>query len=154
SPVPPAPSPVAGGGAGGVVAAPARPVPAGPPGTEPVSGGTTTAPDQPAPTESPSATPLPSPSPSPAPPVVPPLSYGAEASANSLAGTRTYSCAPCSGGRKVGQIGYGTGALTFNKVNAVNAGTVTVTIAYVNGDLTRRRAQLSVDGGTPVWFSF
>jgi hypothetical protein len=81
-------------------------------------------------------------------------SYEAESSRNTLPGTTVYTCAPCSGGKKVGYVGVDGGYLQFNRVNAVKAGTVTMTIAYVNGDPTSRRAQISVDGGSPVWLTF
>jgi hypothetical protein len=96
----------------------------------------------------------PTPTPSPTPPLVRVVSYEAESSRNTLPGTRVYACAPCSGGKKVGYVGDGAGYLQFNRVNAVQAGTVTLGIAYVNGDPTSRRAQLSVDGGSPVWLTF
>jgi hypothetical protein len=81
------------------------------------------------------------------------VSYEAESPRNTLTGTRTFTCIPCSGGRKVGDVGEGT-ALVFNEVNVACTGTVTVTIAYVNGDPTARRAQLSADGGAAQWLTF
>jgi hypothetical protein len=81
------------------------------------------------------------------------VSYEAESSRNTLTGTRTFTCSPCPGGRKVGDVGDGT-ALVFNTVNVAEAGTVTLTIAYVNGDAAARRAQLSVDGGSAQWLMF
>jgi hypothetical protein len=81
------------------------------------------------------------------------VSYDAESSRNTLTGTRTVTCTPCSGGEKVGDVGDAT-VLAFNKVNVAEAGTVTLTIAYVNGDATARRAQLSVEGGSALWLTF
>ncbi len=81
------------------------------------------------------------------------VSYEAESTRNTLTGTRTFTCVPCSGGKKVGYVGDGT-VLAFNKVNALSAGTVALTFAYVNGDPTARRAQLSVNGGAAQWLTF
>jgi len=81
------------------------------------------------------------------------VSYEAESSRNTLTGTRTFTCTPCSDGEKVGDVGDGT-VLVFNKVNVAEAGTVTLTIAYLNGDAAARRAQLSVDGGSALWLTF
>jgi hypothetical protein len=112
---------------------------------------------QPSPTPDPvpiTTPPAPNPSfTSPTPPVSRVVSYEAESSRNTLTGTRTFTCLPCSGGRKVGDVGDGT-ALVFNKVNVTGTGTVTVTIAYLNGDPTERRAQLSVNGGAAQWLTF
>jgi Alpha-galactosidase, CBM13 domain len=90
------------------------------------------------------------PPPPPAPPVV--TSYEAESSANSLAGTRTFTCDGCSGGKKVGDIGRGMGTLQFNGITATS-GPINVTLVYVNGENTRT-AQLSVDGAAPISLSF
>jgi Carbohydrate binding module (family 6) len=79
-------------------------------------------------------------------------SYEAESAANDLTGTRTYACAGCSGGLKVGNIGRGMGTLRFNGVDATS-GPIGVTLAYVNGEGTRT-ALLSVDGAAPVSLSF
>jgi hypothetical protein len=90
------------------------------------------------------------PPPPPAPPVV--TSYEAESSANSLSGTRTFTCDGCSGGKKVGDIGRGMGTLQFNGITATS-GPISVTLVYVNGENTRT-AQLSVDGAAPISLSF
>jgi Alpha-galactosidase, CBM13 domain len=89
--------------------------------------------------------------PSPAPP--PATSYEAEASVNTLAGATVVSCSGCSGGKKVGHVGHGTGTLRFNQVISATTANRTVTISYVNGDPTRT-ATLSVDGGAPITIDF
>jgi hypothetical protein len=106
-------------------------------------------------TPPPGATPSPTAgAPTPTPSAIPPVvSYEAESSRNTLTGTRTYICPPCLGGKKVGDVGDGT-VLAFNKVNIAQAGTVTLTIAYVNGDVAARHAQLSVGGGSAQWLTF
>ena len=73
-------------------------------------------------------------------------------SANSLAGTKTFTCDGCSGGKKVGDIGRGMGTLQFNGITATS-GPINVTLVYVNGENTRT-AQLSVDGGAAISLSF
>jgi hypothetical protein len=97
----------------------------------------------------------PTPSPSPAPPAPPPgpVSFEAESTANSLIGTHTFSCAPCSGGKKVGYVGKGN-VLSFNNVSWGNGGSVLLVLSYVNGDPTSRSAYVSVNGGTAAKFYF
>jgi hypothetical protein len=89
--------------------------------------------------------------PSPAPP--PATSYEAESSVNTLAGTTVVGCSGCSGGKKVGHIGHGTGTLRFNQVISATTANRTVTISYLNGDPTRT-ATLSVNGGAPITIDF
>jgi Alpha-galactosidase, CBM13 domain len=102
--------------------------------------------------------PAPRPAPSKAAPPAPPppptviTSYEAESSANSLAGTKTFTCDGCSGGKKVGNIGRGMGTLQFNGIDATS-GPISVTLVYVNGEGTRT-AQLSVNGGAPTSLNF
>jgi hypothetical protein len=122
-------------------------------------------PAQPAPLPAPAANPgdpppgppSPTPAPSPAASATPSpvtLSYEAEAGGNTLTGTRLFSCGGCSGGRKVGYIGGGTGTLQFNGVTAASTGTAKLTIFFVNGDPGPRTCQLSVDGGASITISF
>jgi hypothetical protein len=100
------------------------------------------------------APPPPAPSPSPQPvPAPKPVSYEAESSANTMPGTRTFTCSGCSGGKKVGYVGKGMGTLQFNGITPATAGTVQLVIAYVNGDASRT-AQLSVNGGPPLTLTF
>ena len=80
------------------------------------------------------------------------VSYEAEAPANTLAGSaQVYSCGACSGGHKVGYLGY-SGAVTFTAVTVPTAGTYPVMVAYLDG--TGRQATVSVDGGVPRTLSF
>ncbi len=99
------------------------------------------------------------PKPSPTPPrtTAPPQpvarSYEAESPANTLAGgAQPASCPFCSGGWKVGWVGYG-GTLQWNGVQSTATGQVNLTIWYVNGDATRW-ALVSIDGGNGFWVSF
>jgi hypothetical protein len=81
-------------------------------------------------------------------------SYEAEAPTNTLSGGAVVqSCATCSGGSKVGNVGEG-GTLTFTSVTAPVTGTYNVTIAYCDGSATGRPATVSVNGGTPTDLSF
>ncbi|WP_063774206.1 glycosyl hydrolase family 8 [Streptacidiphilus rugosus] len=92
----------------------------------------------------------PSSSPSASPTQTPAL-YEAEASANTLAGgAKAVACASgCSGGSRVGYIGYSTsatGTLTINGVKAVAAGSYPLAISFVNGATSARTATVTVDG--------
>jgi hypothetical protein len=83
-----------------------------------------------------------------------PISYEAEAAANTLAGAaKAADCANCSGGQKVGFVGNG-GTLTFNGVTAATAGTYRVTVAYLDGSTTGRHATVSVNGAAPQTLTF
>jgi Alpha-galactosidase, CBM13 domain len=140
----------------GPAAAPAVP-PADPP--APPAAPPFAAPPPPAPAPDPAPghptpSPSPSPTPSPAPPPPSTVSYEAEASSNSMPGTKVMSCSGCSGGRKVGDIGKGMGWLRFNGVSTASGGTVMIVIGYVNGGSTVRTAQLSINGGAPITLSF
>jgi hypothetical protein len=97
--------------------------------------------------------PTPSPSPSPPAPVPGPVSYEAESATNSLIGTHTFTCAPCSGGKKVGYVGKGN-VLEFNNVTWGDGGSVLLVLSYVNGDTTSRTAYVAVNGGTAAKFTF
>jgi hypothetical protein len=109
---------------------------------------------QPQPVPAPTTTrPTPSPSPSPPAPVPGPVSFEAESSTNSLIGTRTMTCAPCSGGKKIGYVGKGN-VLEFNNVSWGNGGSVLLVLSYVNGDTTSRTAYVGVNGGTSAKFTF
>jgi hypothetical protein len=128
--------------------APVAPAPQNPPPPQPV----------PVPVPQPTtATPAPTtPSPSPAPPPGP-VSFEAESSANSFIGPQITSgtCTPCSGGKKVRFVGNGN-TLQFNNVSWGNATSMKalLVLSYINGDATSRTATVSVDGGTPVKFTF
>ncbi len=98
----------------------------------------------------------PSPSPVPPPPPAPgpkPVSYEAESGTNAMPGARVIGCSGCSGGKKVGYVGRGSGSLQFNGISAATAQTAQVVISYVNGDPSRT-AQLSVNGGPPLTLTF
>ena len=78
--------------------------------------------------------------------------YEAEAPANTIAGSaQVYSCGTCSGGQKVGYLGY-TGTVTFTGVTVPTAGTYPVTVAYLDG--TGRQATVSVNGAAPRNLTF
>jgi hypothetical protein len=107
----------------------------------------------PPPSVPPSIPPPDSTPPSPAP--APPVGYEAESTVNSFTSTaRVVTCAPCSGGKKVGRLGRDAGTLRFNEVRAGTDGKVEITITYVNGDKVARSADLSVDGADPVAVTF
>ena len=73
------------------------------------------------------------------------INYEAEASVNTVAGGASINdCGPCSGGKKVGNLG-GTGNLTFPNVWAPKDGTYLMTVSYVDGD-SGRTAQVTVNG--------
>lgn len=97
--------------------------------------------------------PPPPPSAPPAPGPSPATSYEAESPVNTLAGATVVSCSGCSGGKKVGHVGHGTGTLRFNQVTVASTANRTVTISYVNGDPSQT-ATLSVNGGAPITIDF
>jgi hypothetical protein len=70
-----------------------------------------------------------------------------------MPGAKVIGCPGCSGGRKVGYVGRGSGSLQFNQVGADTTRSTQIVIAYVNGDPSRT-AQLSVNGGAPVTLTF
>lgn len=79
-------------------------------------------------------------------------SYEAEAPGNTLAGSAVVaSCSGCSGGAKVGCVGYG-GTLTVRGIDGGSGGTAHVTVHYTSAE--NRDAQLSVNGGAPATVSF
>ncbi len=81
-----------------------------------------------------------------------PTSYEAEAATNTLAnGAQIMPCGGCSGGQKVGDVGY-KGTLQFNNISAPFSGNYTLTIYYCSGE--QRNASVSVNGGTAVVLTF
>ncbi|WP_394840948.1 RICIN domain-containing protein [Pendulispora brunnea] len=79
--------------------------------------------------------------------------YEAESSANTLGGSAVLSgCVGCSGGQKIGYLGYG-GTLQFNGVEASAAGTYVLTVDYTVGD-SGRSIQVSINGGAPMDLPF
>jgi len=82
------------------------------------------------------------------------ISYEAEAATNTIGGSATvYNCSVCSGGKKVGYLGGGSGTLQFNNVTEASAGIYTLTIYYLDGD-AGRPLYLSFNGGTGVLIDF
>ena len=82
--------------------------------------------------------------------------YEAEATANTKTGSAANAtCANCSGGTKVGNVGNGAAnTLRFNNIAAGATGTKVVDIAYTNGGSTARTARLQVNGQPPTTVSF
>jgi hypothetical protein len=123
--------------------------PPAPPATQPQPTPSPTPPPAPLPIRA--TTPARTPSPSAAP--WPATAYEAEAAANTLTGSRVRGCTDCSGARKVGDVGRGTGRLRFNGVVARSGGRTAVTISYLNGESVRI-SQVSVNGAAPVTVRF
>ncbi|MEK5645618.1 hypothetical protein BK138_30125 [Paenibacillus rhizosphaerae] len=97
---------------------------------------------------------LPDPPVTPGTPTSGAVTYEAEAPGNTLGGSAVVaSCATCSGGSKVGYLGNGSGTLRFNGITAPSAGDYTLTIHYLNGEVSRS-AVLSVNGGAGASLSF
>jgi hypothetical protein len=90
--------------------------------------------------------------------------YEAESSANTLGGSAgVVSCATCSGGYDVHDIGNGgggNGTLQFNTISVSTAGNHQIVISYINGDGSvwgigsSRTASMSINGTSPVTVSF
>lgn len=107
---------------------------------------------------SPTATPVPTrvpvvPTATATPTPLPPISYEAESSANTLGGRAViYTCAPCSGGKKVGNLGL-SGTLLFNGLRAAKTAAYKITLYFVNarGD---RTADISINGGPALAYTF
>ncbi len=74
-------------------------------------------------------------------------SYEAESWSNTLNGAARGGCSSCSGGQKVGWIGYGN-SLQFNNVWVPSSGSYQLTIYYATGET--RNASLSLNGGGPI----
>ncbi|MFI6844199.1 ricin-type beta-trefoil lectin domain protein [Kitasatospora sp. NBC_00085] len=82
--------------------------------------------------------------------------YEAEATANTKGGSAaSATCANCSGGTKVGNVGNGAAnTLRFNNVTADATGTKVIDIAYTNGTNAARTAVLQVNGQQATTVSF
>ncbi len=79
-------------------------------------------------------------------------SYEAESWANSLNnGAARSDCGACSGGQKVGWVGYNA-TLQFNNISVANAGTYHLTIYYASGET--RYAQVSINSQWPSYQTF
>ncbi|MGN0506934.1 MAG: glycoside hydrolase family 97 catalytic domain-containing protein [Lachnospiraceae bacterium] len=75
------------------------------------------------------------------------ICYEAEAAENTLKGAAvTQSSAFCSGGRKVGYIGYSGNTLTFNNITVEKDGTYKLLLYYCSGET--RKVILTVNGDT------
>jgi uncharacterized protein YkwD len=78
--------------------------------------------------------------------------YEAEAAGNRLTGiAQRATCRPCSGGQRVGWIGF-ENRLTFHGVMAARSGSVTVHVSYSSPD--ERQARLRLNEGGNVLLSF
>ncbi|WP_413230276.1 ricin-type beta-trefoil lectin domain protein [Kitasatospora herbaricolor] len=82
--------------------------------------------------------------------------YEAESTANTKGGSAVNAtCANCSGGTKVGNVGNGAAnTLRFNNVTADATGTKVIDIAYTNGADAARTAVLQVNGQQATTVSF
>ncbi|MER7245173.1 CBM35 domain-containing protein [Kribbella sp. NPDC000426] len=82
-----------------------------------------------------------------------PVRYEAEASSSTLTGDASVSgCSLCSGGSKIGNIGYGS-TVTLNNITVPTTGTYLVKIAYTDGD-TSRQSMLTVNGADTYWANY
>jgi hypothetical protein len=82
-----------------------------------------------------------------------PVRYEAEASSSTLTGDASVSgCSLCSGGSKIGNIGYGS-TVTLNNITVPATGTYLVKIAYTDGD-TSRQSMLTVNGADTYWVNY
>jgi hypothetical protein len=82
-----------------------------------------------------------------------PVRYEAEASSSTLTGDASVSgCSLCSGGSKIGNIGYGS-TVTLNNLTVPATGTYLVKIAYTDGD-TSRQSMLTVNGTDTYWANY
>lgn len=80
-------------------------------------------------------------------------SYEAEAAVNTLSGSAAVAdAAGCSGGKKVGYIGNGSGTLQFNQINSDQNGPFVLKLYYLTAE--DREAQLSVNGEAAFRVSF
>ncbi|HZX07746.1 fibronectin type III domain-containing protein [Kribbella sp.] len=82
-----------------------------------------------------------------------PVRYEAEAPTSTLTGSASVNgCSLCSGGAKVGNIGYGS-TVTLNGITVPKTGTYLVKIAYTDGD-TSRQSMLTVNGTDTYWANY
>ncbi|MFD7158004.1 fibronectin type III domain-containing protein [Kribbella sp. NPDC059898] len=82
-----------------------------------------------------------------------PVRYEAEAPTSTRTGDASVSgCTLCSGGAKIGNIGYGS-TVTLNGVTVPKTGTYLVKIAYTDGD-TSRQSMLTVNGSDNYWVNY
>ncbi|MGZ0147097.1 fibronectin type III domain-containing protein [Kribbella sp. WER1] len=82
-----------------------------------------------------------------------PVRYEAEAPTSTRTGDASVSgCTLCSGGAKIGNIGYGS-TVTLNGITVPKTGTYLVKIAYTDGD-TSRQSMLTVNGADNYWVNY
>ncbi|WP_427895322.1 fibronectin type III domain-containing protein [Kribbella sp. GL6] len=82
-----------------------------------------------------------------------PVRYEAEAPTSTRTGDASVSgCSLCSGGAKIGNIGYGS-TVTLNGITVPKTGTYLVKIAYTDGD-TSRQSMLTVNGSDSYWVNY
>ncbi|MGW7682795.1 fibronectin type III domain-containing protein [Kribbella sp. NPDC054772] len=82
-----------------------------------------------------------------------PVRYEAEAPTSTRTGDAGVSdCSLCSGGAKIGNIGYGS-TVTLNGITVPATGTYLVKIAYTDGD-TSRQSMLTVNGADSYWVNY
>ncbi|GAA1510150.1 fibronectin type III domain-containing protein [Kribbella lupini] len=82
-----------------------------------------------------------------------PVRYEAEAPTSTFTGNAGVGgCTLCSGGQKVGNIGYDA-SVTLNGITVPTTGTYLVKIAYTDGD-TSRQSMLTVNGADSYWVNY
>ena len=114
------------------------------------------------PSPAPAPTPAPAPAPTPAPTPTTPQSYEAEASQNTLTGDATVigcGVGVCSGGYRVGYIGFNTsnqeiGTLQFNNVNEGISGNYTLNIYYLVAGSDTLTGDISTNGESAITVNY
>jgi hypothetical protein len=82
-----------------------------------------------------------------------PVRYEAEAATSTLTGNASANgCTLCSGGKKIGNIGYDA-SVTLNGITVPTAGTYLVKIAYTDGD-TSRQSMLTINDADSYWVNY
>jgi len=82
-----------------------------------------------------------------------PIRYEAEAANSTLTGNASANgCTLCSGGKKIGNIGYDA-SVTLNDITVPTTGTYLVKIAYTDGD-TSRQSMLTVNDADTYWVNY
>ncbi|GAA3558442.1 fibronectin type III domain-containing protein [Kribbella ginsengisoli] len=82
-----------------------------------------------------------------------PVRYEAEAANSTLTGNASANgCTLCSGGKKIGNIGYDA-SVTLNDITVPFTGTYLVKIAYTDGD-TSRQSMLTINNADTYWVNY
>ncbi|GAA0953721.1 hypothetical protein GCM10009554_58490 [Kribbella koreensis] len=82
-----------------------------------------------------------------------PVRYEAEAANSTLTGNASANgCTLCSGGKKIGNIGYDA-SVTLNDITVPTTGTYLVKIAYTDGD-TSRQSMLTINNADTYWVNY